>query len=179
MPHSGLRNKAIGQAGEFAVCAQLGKLGLIATPFSGNVPAFDVIVTDKRLACLPIQVKATLGGNFWHGGDIRDYCECALDPHTGRQSLGEPRHPKNPDLVMIYVRLSKKPGEQDRFFILTQTEAWSAIVQNYGRWLEKHDCRRPKRVDSYHCGLELQDIESYENIWGLIGTRLSGMSPGG
>jgi len=35
---SGLTNKLTGQIGEYLVCAKLGKLGLIATPFAGNVP---------------------------------------------------------------------------------------------------------------------------------------------
>jgi len=39
---TGRNNKLTGQISEFLVCAELGKRGLIATPFAGNVPAFDV-----------------------------------------------------------------------------------------------------------------------------------------
>jgi len=54
----GLSNKLAGQIGEYLVCAELGRRGLIATPFSGNVPTFDVLATDEQCLTVPIQVKA-------------------------------------------------------------------------------------------------------------------------
>lgn len=36
----GLRNKLAGQVGEYLVCAEFGRRGLIATSFTGNVPDF-------------------------------------------------------------------------------------------------------------------------------------------
>jgi Holliday junction resolvase-like predicted endonuclease len=55
----GLSNKLAGQVGEFLVCAELGRRGLIATPFSGNVPEYDLIVADESLKTLPVQVKTS------------------------------------------------------------------------------------------------------------------------
>jgi len=40
---SGRSNKLTAQIGEYLVCAELGKRTLIATPFAGNVPTFDVL----------------------------------------------------------------------------------------------------------------------------------------
>ena len=55
----GLSNKLAGQVGEFLVCAELGRRGLIATSFTGNVPEFDLIVADGSLKTLPVQVKTS------------------------------------------------------------------------------------------------------------------------
>ena len=35
--------------GEYLVCAELCRRGLLATTFTGNVPEFDILATDKRL----------------------------------------------------------------------------------------------------------------------------------
>lgn len=44
---TGRQNKLTGQLAEHLVCAELGRRGLIATPFSGNVPTFD----NRRRGC--------------------------------------------------------------------------------------------------------------------------------
>jgi len=45
----GLSNKLAGQVGEYLVCDKLGRRGLIATYFTGNMPEFDLIVADSSL----------------------------------------------------------------------------------------------------------------------------------
>ena len=40
---TGLSTKLTGQIGEHLVTAELGRLGIIATPFSGNVPDIDIL----------------------------------------------------------------------------------------------------------------------------------------
>ena len=61
---TGRGNRVTQQIGEFLVSAKLGKEELIATPFAGNVPAFDIIVADEFCRALPVQVK-TSNGNSW------------------------------------------------------------------------------------------------------------------
>lgn len=56
---TGRANKLTGQIAEHLVCAERGRRDVIATPFSGNVPKFDVIAADDHCRPLPIQVKAT------------------------------------------------------------------------------------------------------------------------
>jgi len=52
---TGRSNKIVGQIGEFLACAELGRrLNLIATPFAGNVPGYDVIATDGDYHSEPI-----------------------------------------------------------------------------------------------------------------------------
>ena len=82
--NKGINNKLAGQIGEFLVCAELGRRGLIATPFSGNVPAFDVLVADDFCRTLPIQVKASRSDN-WQS-DARDWMDITLDSETGVQT---------------------------------------------------------------------------------------------
>ena len=45
------------QAGKHLVVAELGRRGYVATPFSGNIPMFDVLAADLRGRAVPIQVK--------------------------------------------------------------------------------------------------------------------------
>jgi hypothetical protein len=56
---TGRSNQLTGQIGEYLVCAELGRLGLIATSFTGNVPEYDLLVCDAGLKSLPIQVKTS------------------------------------------------------------------------------------------------------------------------
>jgi hypothetical protein len=46
------------------VAAELGRRGLIATPFAGNVPIFDLLAVDEKGRAIPIQVK-TINGPSW------------------------------------------------------------------------------------------------------------------
>lgn len=58
---TGQQNKLAGQIGEFLVCAELGKLGIIATPFAGNVPNFDLLAANENGGTVALQVKASRG----------------------------------------------------------------------------------------------------------------------
>jgi hypothetical protein len=59
---NGQQNYRTGQVGEYLVCSELARQGLIATPFAGNVPIFDVLVTDSNCKTVPIQVKTIRQG---------------------------------------------------------------------------------------------------------------------
>ena len=61
---TGYSNQLTGQIGEYLVCAELGRLGLIATSFTGNVPEYDLLVCDEMLKSLPIQVKTTRSSSW-------------------------------------------------------------------------------------------------------------------
>lgn len=173
MPYSGRRNKTIGQSGEFAVCAQLGKMGLIATPFSGNVPEFDVIVTDENLTCIPLQVKATYGNNTWITGDAGQYSVVDKNENAQTQTVRGPVSPSNPNLIMVYVYLSRRPGDPDRFFVLTKGEMWAIVHEAYDKWLRRHNGKRPRKWDSMHTAIGIADLTEFEDNWDLVRTRLA------
>lgn len=165
---TGFSNKVVGQTGEFAVCAQLGKLGLIATPFAGNVPHFDVIATNEQLRSMPIQVKASFGNTTWVLGDARDWLLVDLCPETLRQSISGLKDIYHPDLITIYVWLSKEAGGVDRFFILRKSDVQTVVLKSYSEWLRKHDGLRPRKPDSFHVAISISDLLEFENNWKLI-----------
>ena len=49
---TGLSTKLTGQIGEHLVTAELGRLGIIATPFSGNVPEIDILAFANNISDL-------------------------------------------------------------------------------------------------------------------------------
>lgn len=165
---SGLSNKVVGQAGEFAVCSQLGKLGLIATPFAGNVPGFDVLAVDEHLNCVPIQVK-TSRGKTWIAGDLSNYVEVTLIGN--KMTLGEAKEHRYPDLIRVYVSLGKA-GQPDRFFVLTEQEFYLSAIESFKKWLARHGGVRPKSPTSLHSAVGLDILEQHEDNWNLITERL-------
>ena len=89
------------QIGEHLVVAELGRRGLIAAPFAGNVPLFDLLVADKSGHSIPVQVKAINGGSWQF--NIQQFLRVEVD--DGRQNeLGNVRLTM-PDLICILVLL--------------------------------------------------------------------------
>jgi len=106
---SGLSNKLTGQIGEFLVCAELGRrLDLVATPFAGNVPAFDLLVADEHCRSIPIQVKAARGpqwlspANNWINLEVVD----------SRQVDHGDRKLAHPNLIYVFVAIADKNAVQ-------------------------------------------------------------------
>jgi len=165
---SGLRNRVVGQSGEFAVCSQLGKLGLIATPFAGNVPGFDVLAVDEHLNCVPIQVK-TSRSHTWITGDMSKYAEVTRPDR--RIVLGEVRKARHPDLIRVYVSLGSA-GEQDRFFILTEQEFFDAAVASFKAWLHRIGGVRPRNPKSMHSTINVSILLEHENAWHRVTDQL-------
>jgi hypothetical protein len=61
---SGRGNQLTRQIGEHLVAAELGRREIIATPFAGNVPDFDLVAVGPSGKAVPIQVKAINGGSW-------------------------------------------------------------------------------------------------------------------
>jgi hypothetical protein len=107
------------QVGEHLVCAELGRRGFTATPFSGNVPTFDVLATDEQCRTVPIQVKAS-GGDNWQT-DERDWMQLAINSESSVQKYSGPAIITNSDIIFVCVAVAK-PGANDRFFVLTKAD---------------------------------------------------------
>jgi hypothetical protein len=169
---TGRRNKLTGQVAEHLVCAELGRRDLIATPFSGNVPTFDVIAADEFCRVVPIQVKASRSVS-WRT-DARDWMDLELEPKTGIQRYRGPRRLADADLIYVCVVLhAPKEGVRDRFFVLTKADVQTACIQSYSDWMNPHAWRRPKNQASFDCRYSVSQIERFENNWDLIRTRLA------
>ena len=61
---TGRSNKLVGQTGEYLVAAELSRMGLIATTFTGNVPHYDIVATDSEFRSILVQVKAITGSSW-------------------------------------------------------------------------------------------------------------------
>ena len=170
-PGLGRKNKLAGQIGEYLVCAELGKRDLIATPFAGNVPAFDILIADEHCRTLPIQVKASRGTKF--PTNAREWMDLAYDSQTRRQVCGGPSRIANPDLIYVHVAIAAADAGKDRFYILTKAELQVVCIKAYSTWMSTHEWRRPKNPESYDLRYEVKDIAMYENNWALITDRLA------
>jgi hypothetical protein len=167
---SGRSNKLAGQIGEYLVCAELGRRGFIATPFSGNVPTFDVLATDESCRTLPIQVKATKGYKW--PTDARTWMNIEFDRETGVQKCLGLKPISNPELIYVCVMIASSGGG-DRFFVLTVADLQKVCADSYARWMGPHQWKRPQSPECYDCRYEVDAISQFENGWDLITSRLS------
>ena len=164
---TGRNNKLTGQVEEFLVCAELGRRGLIATPFAGNVPAFDVLAADELCRTVPLQVKASTGDNW--PADARDWMNIELDAASGRQNFGGAKTIVNPDLIYVCVSIAPPAsGARDRFFVLCKRDVQAAIIESYSLWMDKRDWIRPRNPASFDSRYYLPNIEKFEDNWQLI-----------
>lgn len=157
---TGRGTKLTGAVGEFLVAAELCRRDLLATPFSGNVPHYDIIASGERGGHLAIQVKAINGGNWQF--TIRQFLNVQFDGQ--RQLLGEPKPEPYPGLRCVLVALGSE-GTRDRFFVMTWLELRDILVAGYRQYLDKHGGVRPKKPDSYHVALSLKEVEPFEEQW--------------
>ena len=167
---TGFSNKLVGQIGEFLVCAELGRRGLVATPFAGNVPGYDVIATNEVFRSVPIQVKTSNGSSWQFSG--KRLLRIDFDPNTGHQRVLGRQETDNLDLIHVFVWLGHSHGQKDRFFILTKHDFLSVVEKHYASYLAKHGGRRPRKPESMHTAVRVPDLESFEDNWELIASRL-------
>jgi hypothetical protein len=80
-----------GAVGEFLVAAELCRRGLLATPFAGNVPHYDIIASTRSGRHVPVQVKAINGSTSWQF-NISQFVDVQMDGRrqTVRKSRPEP-----------------------------------------------------------------------------------------
>ncbi|MCW3100203.1 MAG: hypothetical protein JWL77_5821 [Chthonomonadaceae bacterium] len=179
---SGRSNNLMRQVGEHLVCAELGRRGFTATPFSGNVPTFDVLATDDQCRTVPIQVKASIqvkgpSSSNWRA-DARHWMNLQFDPQTGIQHYKGPSDIDNPDLIFVCVSVAPADSEngKDRFFILTKSDLQLACIQHYEGWMIPHGWKRPKKPECYECRYGIKEIGIHEDKWHLIQERLDASS---
>ncbi|PPI83049.1 hypothetical protein KEHDKFFH_16565 [Marinobacter maroccanus] len=164
---SGVSNKLTGQVGEHLVSAVLGTLGYYASPYSGNVPGFDVTaVHSESLKSFPVQVKASTKGALVQSS-IDKWCNHSID-EDNRQTMGILKPLKHPSLVWVLVRLSNSGTSGARFFICTERDIQKKIVARYSAFMEKHDHRRPGGGSSPQAILNIKDVVEFEDNWKIL-----------
>ncbi len=171
---TGRDNKLTGQVGEFLACAELGKRGLIATPFAGNVPAFDVIVADQECRTCPIQVKASAGDSWRFSAS--HWIDISVDPVTGQQKWTRLLDVDLPTL--IYVLVSINNGGRDRFFVLTRQQLQVVCMASYCAWMDPRGWIRPRNASSFDNRVSIRSVFPFEDRWDIVRSGVEGrLSP--
>jgi hypothetical protein len=164
---TGRSNQLIKQVGEYLVACELARQELLVATFSGNVPDFDIIVTDSKGSSCPIQVK-TIKGGAWQFS-IDKFAHITFEGN--KQIIGEKKPLPIPQLVCVFVLAADKYGK-DQFFVLEWTKVQDILINNYKRWLDSHNGVRPRKHDSLHCSIVHSDLQEYKDKWSIIKKRL-------
>lgn len=153
---TGLNNKLTGQIGEHLATAELGRLGIIATPFSGNVPDIDILAHCNNILG-HIQVKA-INKDSWQF-DVRKFLNIVLDKNEQKISGINKNLDRN--IICIFILIGNKLGE-DIFYIFKY--GW---LQDY--FFKNYTARKaPKNINSFHCAIWTKDLDKFKNNWDLI-----------
>lgn len=153
---TGLTSKLTGQVGEHLVTAELGRRGIIATPFSGNVPDIDILAHANGVTG-HIQVKAINkdSGQF----DIRKFLDVNLT-ERGQIVRGINRG-LDRKIICVFASLGYELGE-DKFYIFKQGWLQDYFVKQYkGR-------KPPKNINSFHCAIWERDMRRHLGKWQII-----------
>lgn len=142
-------------------------MGLIATPFAGNVPNFDLLVANEAGVAIPIQVKAINGPSWqFNASSFLD-----IENTKGVQRVVGPKQVLHPGLICIFVLL-RGPGT-DEFFILRFQDLQDHFVRSYKGGV------RPKNPNSTHCAVwpkELQQFKSWAPLFEALSNEASALT---
>jgi hypothetical protein len=138
------------QIGEHLVASELGRMDIVATPFAGNVPQFDLFASTKGGKAFGVQVKAINGPSWQFNAasflkiEVEDSCQTVLGP---REDI---------DASTVCVLVLLKAAGQDIFYTLTVGELQALLQQHY------KGGRRPKNPESTHCALWPKHLAAHE-----------------
>jgi hypothetical protein len=144
------------QIGEHLVVAKLGRLGIIATPFAGNVPEYDIMASDLSGHSLPIQVKA-INGPSWQ---FKATSFLDIEFKGKKQVVRGKIKLLNPNLICVFVYL-KKEGNDD-YYILKLKDLQQHFFEHYKGGI------RPNNPESIHCAVRPKELAKHKGKWPLI-----------
>jgi hypothetical protein len=149
------------QIGEHLVVAEPGRRGLIAAPFAGNVPLFDLIAADVCGRSIPVQVKAINGPSWQFNVEkfLRVEVVDGLQHVRGKVKL------TMPNLICIFVLLRKTGNEE--FYILRMSDLQEHFARTYVGG------RRPRNPNSMHCAIWPRDLQQYKDQWEAVSKALA------
>lgn len=162
MKQRSFKTQLSGQIGESIVVAELGRHGIVATSFAGNVPDIDILAYGNGKS-VPLQIKAQKKGH--PSVDALKYLDITINSEI--QTVNGWVDGVDRDLIFVMVKIGGTYGE-DEFFIFKQGVIQDLVMVEYKRFLEKHDGVRPKNSKTTHCSYYLKDLVPYQNNWQLI-----------
>lgn len=149
------------QIGEHLVAAELGRMDIIATPFAGNVPHFDLLASTQGGHAFPVQVKA-INGPSWQ---FNAASFLRIDIEGDVQTVRGPR--KDLDRTIVCVLVLLKAAGEDTFYTLTLSDLQALLLEHY------KGGRRPKNPQSTHCALWPKHLAGFQG-WGALLERANG-----
>jgi len=150
---TGLSTKLTGQIGEHLVVAELGRRGIIATPFAGNVPDIDILAYANNKS-VPIQVKA-INGISWQF-DVRKFIDVEIK--KGAQVVKGRNESLDRQLLCVFLTIGDQLGS-DQFHIFKQGWLQDHFQDGYvGR-------KPPKNVQSFHCAIWRKEMVRHIDRW--------------
>lgn len=105
------RTKLTGATTEFLVAAQLCRMGLMATPFAGTVPHYDIIASGRHGGHCANQVKA-INSNTWQF-NMKSFMDVSLE--GPRQIVGNVKLEPFPELTSYWLRSRITSGSKTVF----------------------------------------------------------------
>ena len=148
------------QVGESLAVAELGRRGFIATSFSGNCPAFDILAIEQKGQTKAIQVKTIRRGNWQF--DIRQFFEIEFDGKL--QILKRKRKIPVPNLIYVFVKIAGQ--NKDEFYICPWDFLQRRLRKTY--FTKEKTKKRPRKPESTHCKITLKDLQKFKDNWQLI-----------
>ncbi|MCZ8158377.1 MAG: hypothetical protein O9256_00540 [Rhizobiaceae bacterium] len=149
------------QIGEHLVASELGRRDIIATPFAGNVPHFDLLASTHDGRAFPVQVKA-INGPSWQF-NASSFLNIKIEDEF--QTVLGPREDLDRTIICVLVLL-RDPGT-DVVYTLQLSELQSLLLKNY------KGGRRPKNPQSTHCALWPKHLVGFEG-WDKLLERAHG-----
>jgi len=154
------------QVGEYLVCAELCRKGLISTSFTGNVPEFDILAIGENNIAKRIQVKTIRNGNWQFDAERFIKIKKFVKNSKMMQKVIGPVELPLEELYYVFVNL--KSSGKDEFYILTLKELQEIIENHYTEELKKIGDHRPRKPDSTHAALQPRDLIKYKDKWNKI-----------
>jgi len=136
-------------------------MDIIATPFSGNVPQFDLLASTQSGRAFPVQVKA-INGPSWQ---FNAASFLRIEIKDDYQSVLGPREDIDRSIVCVLVLL--RAAGMDSFYTLKVSDLQALLQQHY------KGGRRPKNAQSTHCALWPKHVAGFEG-WAALLQRTQG-----
>jgi hypothetical protein len=115
------------QIGEHLLVAELGRQGIVATPFAGNMPDYDIVALTPSGQSIYIQVKAMNSGDWQL--DANYFLKIKYDKEKNRQKN---RGPRPAAVVPLFFVLVKIIGSgKDEFYVLTYSDIQRIVLKHY------------------------------------------------
>lgn len=148
-------NNLVGVTGEYFVCAELGKLGILALLTPKNNPLFDIVaVSADAIRSVAIQVKTMSERNNqgWKLG--MDICE-------------------RKNNLLLYTVLVNLTGKEIEYYIYEYDVLSERVEKGYSDYLKVKKKNGGDRKDIafrwYDFKLFTEDDHSRRNNWGILG----------